>query len=173
MRYLAEMVLRALLLFALAMPTQVYAQCRLCAPTGSVVAPAPSRALTIDIETSLDFSRAAQKGGVSGNIAVDERSGTRLVSGGLIDLGGMSLKGSVRLTGEPLRHVRVSLPSSIRLTAPDGDVADVVDLRTDLSPDPALDGTGSLNFSFGGRLVVNGHATGDLRGRIPIVADYQ
>jgi hypothetical protein len=168
-----EMDRRAFLLFALALPTQAQAQCRLCAPTTTVEASPTSRALTIDIETSLDFSRAAQKGNAAGNIALDERSGARSVSGGLIDLGGMSLKGTVRLSGEPLRHVRVSLPSSIRLTSPDGDAADVVDLRTDLSPDPALDASGALKFSFGGRLVVNGHASGDLRGRIPIVADYQ
>ncbi|MDB5715123.1 MAG: hypothetical protein JWO15_2520 [Sphingomonadales bacterium] len=164
---------RAFLLFVIALPTQAEAQCRLCAPSTAVEGAPPTRALTIDIETSLDFSRAAQKGTASGNIAVDEKSGARLVSGGLVDLGGMALKGNVRLTGEPFRHVRVSLPSTIRLDAPDGGGADVVDLRTDLSPDPALDANGSLNFSFGGRLVVTGRASGDLRGRIPIVADYQ
>jgi hypothetical protein len=164
---------RALLFLAAVLPVQAQAQCRLCAPSAASDAQQPSRALTIDIETSLDFSRAAQNGSGSGNIAIDERSGTRSVSGNLIALGGMSLKGSVHLTGEPFRHVRVSLPLSIRLTAPDGDGADVVDLRTDLPPDPALDATGSLAFSFGGRLVISGRASGDLRGRIPIVADYQ
>jgi hypothetical protein len=164
---------RTLLLFAILLSGQARAQCRLCAPA-TVGSPAPpSRALTIDIETSLDFSRAAQKGTGSGNIAVDERSGARSVTGSLIDLGGMSLKGSVRLSGEPFRHVRVSLPTSIRLIAPDGNSADVVDLLTDLSPDPALDANGALSFSFGGRLVVSSGVSGDLRGRIPIVADYQ
>jgi hypothetical protein len=164
---------RVLLALAALLPLQAEAQCRLCAPAPATDLPAPSRALTIDIQTSLDFSRAAQRGNGAGDISVDERSGARSVTGGLIDLGGMALKGSVRLTGEPFRHVRVSLPTSIRLSAPDGGGADVVELRTDLSPDPALDATGALDFSFGGRLVVTGHATGDLRGRIAIVADYQ
>lgn len=164
---------RALLLLVALLPVPARAQCRLCAPSAATVTNAPSRALTIEIETSLDFSRAAQKGSGAGDIAVDERSGARSVTGGLIDLGGMALKGIVRLNGEPFRHVRVSLPPSVRLSAPDGGTADVVDLRTDLSPDPALDASGSLSFSFGGKLVVTGHAAGDLRGRIPIVADYQ
>ncbi|CAN5131637.1 hypothetical protein BH09PSE3_BH09PSE3_21440 [soil metagenome] len=164
---------RAFLLLAVFVPTSASAQCRLCAPSTVEQTKTATRALTIDIETSLDFSRAAQRGNGAGDIAVDERSGSRSVSGGLVDLGGMALKGMVRLTGEPFRHVRVSLPSSVRLTAADGGAADVVDLRTDLSADPALDASGSLSFSFGGRLLVTGRATGDLRGRIPIVADYQ
>lgn len=163
---------RAFFLALIVMPASAHAQCQLCAPSTSTETAKPSRALTIQIETSLDFSRAAQTSGGSGTIAVDERSGARLVNG-LVDLGGMALKGSVQLTGEPFRHVRVSLPPSIRLSAPDGQGADVVDLKTDLSPDPTLDANGLLNFSFGGRLVVSGHTSGDLRGRIAIVADYQ
>jgi hypothetical protein len=163
---------RALLLSLVLMPAQAHAQCRLCAPSASTELSAPSRALTIEIETSLDFSRAAQTSAGAGSIAVDERSGARSVNG-LVDLGGMALKGSVQLAGEPFRHVRVTLPPNIRLNAPDGQGADVVDLKTDLSPDPALDGNGLLKFSFGGRLIVSGHASGDLRGRIAIVADYQ
>ncbi|AYJ86628.1 DUF4402 domain-containing protein [Sphingomonas paeninsulae] len=166
------MDLRALVFVVFLWPSQAVAQCRLCAPSTAAAASAPSRALTIEIETALDFSRAAQSGRGSGSIAVDEHSGARSVNG-LIDLGGMALKGTVVLTGEPFRHVRISLPASIRLSASEGDGADVVDLRTDLSPDPALDASGSLKFSFGGRLIVSSHSSGDLRGRISIAADYQ
>jgi hypothetical protein len=149
------------------------AQCRLCAPgVEGATATRPARPLTIDVETSLDLGRAAQGRG-GGSIAVDEVSGARSVSGGLVDLGGMSLKAQVRITGEPGRHVRVILPPSIRLSAPDGGSADVVELRSDLPPDPVLDGSGRLSFAFGGRLVVGNGASGDFRGRIAIVADYQ
>lgn len=164
---------RAFLFLCALLPTQLHAQCRLCASSQIIENRAPARALTIDITTSLDFSRAALRGNGAGDIAVDERSGVRSVSGGLVDLGGMALKGTVHLTGEPFRHVRVTLPSSIRLNAPDGGGADVVDLRTDLSPDPAPDASGALQFSFGGRLLVTDRASGELRGRIPIIADYQ
>ncbi len=152
--------------------TGAQAQCRLCPD-----APAPTaarertRPLSIEVETALDFSRAAGNG-QGGSIVVDERSGARRVAG-LVDLGGIAIKGSVRLTGEPFGHVQVSLPSSVVLTAPDGSTAEAVDLRADLSPDPALDANGALAFGFGGRLVVHGGASGDFRGRIAIVADYR
>lgn len=164
-------VLAAAILVCLAGPAA--AQCRLCAPAGETEAKAPSRALDIQVETALDFSRAAHGRGTGGSIAIDERSGARALSGGLVDLGGIALKGVVRLTGEPFARVRVSLPPSIGLTASGGGGAQVVDLRTDLPADPALDGTGRLDFAFGGRLVVSGGASGDFRGRIPIVAEYQ
>jgi Domain of unknown function (DUF4402) len=147
------------------------AQCRLCAPGSGTTKVDDARPLTIEVEAALDFSRAAGNG-TGGSIAIDERTGARRVAG-LSDLGGFAIKGSVRLTGEPFRHVRVSLPASVRLMAPDGSSAEAVDLRTDLPPDPALDASGELHFSFGGRLVVTGNAAGEFRGRIPIVADYQ
>jgi hypothetical protein len=159
------------LLILIAAPA--HAQCRLCAPSDA--APdlvAPARPLVIEIETALDLGRVAQGRG-GGSVALDERSGLRSVSGGLVDLGGLSLKGVVRISGEPGRHVRVNLPASIRLTSPDGGSADVVDLRSDLAPDPILDGAGQLSFAFGGKLVVGNGASGDFRGRIAIVADYR
>jgi len=166
------MTLRALLvLMPLIAATPLSAQCRLCGPQAGATRVQDARPLTIEIETALDFSRAAGAG-AGGSISIDERTGTRRVAG-LTDLGGLAIKGSVRLTGEPFRHVRVSLPSTIRLVSPEGSSAEAVDLRTDLSPDPMLDASGELRFTFGGRLVVSGSAAGDFRGRIPIVADYQ
>ncbi len=166
------MVPRALLVLPLLLlASPLGAQCRLCAPESPAAPVADSRALTIEVETALDFSRAAGTG-AGGSIAIDERTGTRRVAG-LADLGGMAIKGSVRLTGAPFARVRVSLPSTVRLLAPDGSSAEAVDLRTDLPADPVLDATGELRFSFGGRLVVSGRAAGEFRGRIPIVADYQ
>lgn len=149
------------------------AQCRLCAPGAeAAISAQPARPLTIEVETALDLGRAAQGRG-GGQIALDERSGARAVSGGLVDLGGMAFKAQVRISGEPGRHIRVILPSSIRLSSPDGGSADVVALRSDLPPDPVLDGTGHLSFAFAGTLVVASGASGDFRGRIAIVADYQ
>ncbi len=167
---------RPLALLALAFasgPESAEAECRLCAPAATPEARTHSRPLDIQVETALDFSRAAHGGETGGSIAVDERSGRRGVSGGLVDLGGIAVRGVVRLTGEPFARVRVSLPRSIMLLSTEGDSAEVIDLRTDLSGDPALDATGHLQFGFGGKMVVVPGAAGDFRGRIPIVADYQ
>ena len=159
-----------LMIVLVATPSMAPSQCRLCAaPTAPGVIAA--RPLNIEIETSLDLGRAADSGR-GGSIVLDERTGLRRVVG-LTDLGGVALTGRVRLTGEPFRHVRVSLPGSVRLLSPDGSGLDAVDLRTDLPPDPVLDANGRLGFAFGGRLVVKGRTSGDFRGRIPIVADYQ
>jgi hypothetical protein len=165
------MGLRVLLVLPLLLASPLAAQCRLCAPGSGITRAADARPLTIEVEAALDFSRAAGNGS-GGSIAIDERTGARRVAG-LADLGGIAIKGSVRLTGEPFRHVRVSLPSSVRLMAPDGSSAEATDLRTDLPPDAMLDATGELRFAFGGRLIVTGNAAGEFRGRIPIVADYQ
>ena len=157
------------------MPVAAWGQCQLCPPARDASsahgdAPSPPRTLGITIETALDFSRlGGTRGG--GSVAIDERSGSRLVNG-LVDLGGFTLKGSARVTGEPLRRVRVSMPASIGLTTPDGGSAEVVDLRTDLPPDPHLDAQGMLGFSFAGRLLVGGNVSGELRGRIPVTVDY-
>lgn len=148
-----------------------HGQCRLCSPSEATQTSESARPLNIDIEASLDLGRAAGNGR-GGTITVDERTGQRTVAG-LADLGGMAIKGTVRLTGQPFRHVRVSLPTSVRLVAPDGSSAEAIDLRTNLSPDPALDANGELRFHFGGRLVVSGGNSGEFRGRIPITADYQ
>ena len=69
---------------------------------------------------------------------VDPTSGRRRVTGGLVDLGGLGLSGTVRLTGEPGRGVRISLPHHVRLVAPDGATAEVSDIVTDLPAMPRL-----------------------------------
>jgi Domain of unknown function (DUF4402) len=146
------------------------AQCRLCVP-GDSAPVAAARPLNIEVETALDLGRAAavRQGG---SVAVDPRTGARRVEG-LTDLGGFALTGRVRITGEPFRRVRVSLPASVALRAPDGSTASATDIRTDLPSDPVLDATGQLSFGFGGRLVVADGASGEFRGRIPVVAEYQ
>ena len=153
----------------------VHAQCQLCAsPGGATTALPAQRALTIEIEVGLDFSRAAhlsQNGG--GNIAVDERTGARTVRGALADLGGMAFRGVVRLSGQPFARVGVTLPTKITLVASDGSTADVMNVRSDLPADPQLDANGQLRFGIGGRLIVSGGVAGDFRGRVPITAEYR
>ncbi|MFM9978389.1 MAG: DUF4402 domain-containing protein [Sphingomonadaceae bacterium] len=162
----------ALAALALLEASSAMAQCRLCAPAPVRPVEAPQRPLTIEIEAGLDFSRAAQTGRGGGTIRIDERSGVRTVVG-LDDLGGIGLKGTARLSGEPLARVGVVFPASIRLTAPDGSIAEITDLRTDLPPDPQLDPAGGLRFFFGGRLVVTSGQAGDFRGRIPVTVEYR
>jgi hypothetical protein len=162
-------------LIALLAPFAAFAQsapCLLCATTPEAAKEdKPRRPLQIDIETALDFSRVAQTGH-GGEVGVDAATGARRVAGGLADLGGMALRGTVMLRGEPYAPVLINLPNRVMLRSSTGGTAEVVDLRTDVSAMPVLNGNGELRFSFGGRLIVKGQISGTLRGSIPISADY-
>ena len=162
------------LLLISAIATPLRALCRLCAPSAVEGPSAPAIPLTIQIDAALDLGRAAQtRPGGAGGISIDAQTGARRVTGTLADLGGFSLKGMVVLTGQPFAAVVVTLPNRITLTSPDGSQADVVDIRTDLSPAATLNAQGKLFFGFGGKLIVTNGTAGDFRGRIPVTADYR
>lgn len=162
-------------LFALlAAPSIASAQCQLCAGNPGSGSKLPAKPLQLEIDAALDLGRAAHRGAnTSGTVMIDPKTGARQVTGGLADLGGMSLKGTVRLTGDPFAPVTVSLPNRITLNAPDGSQADIVNIQTDLSPNATLNAQGNLTFAFGGRLIVTAGVAGDFRGRIPISAEYR
>jgi hypothetical protein len=126
----------------------------------------------IEIETGLDFSRMVQIG-PEGEAGLDAQTGTRKLSGGLAELGGIVLRGTATVTGEPLAQVRIEMPDRIDMRASNGAVAEITDIETTLSPAPMLGIDGKLTFSFGGKMKVKGRATGNFRGNIRITADYQ
>jgi len=143
--------------------------CRLCYsdPGG-----APGeRPLALEIWTDLNFSKLALTGTQGGAAAVDA-SGAKSTQGQMIDLGGMAVTGRGRISGMPLREVRIDLPGAVPMSTPDGSHAELVDFTTDLPPHPRLDASGVLEFSFGARLLVHGGQGGNFRGRIPISVDY-
>lgn len=167
-----------LLGYAAVQPQAALAQCRLCDASSSAQSPKSGdsraeRPLRIEITANLDFSRLALLSRAGGEVHLDPQSRGRQISGGITDLGGLSLHGEGRLTGEPGRVVRVQLPERIIMSAPGGDTAELVKLDTDLPAQARLDGDGRLTFTFGGRLRVNGNASGQFRGRIAITADYE
>ena len=90
----------------------------------------------------------------------------------MIDLGGQSFQGRARVTGEPLRPVRIELPQRVQLRSPDGAEAELTDFVTDLPPVAMLDENGTLEFAFGARLSSQGARSGNFRGRIAIRVDY-
>jgi hypothetical protein len=128
--------------------------------------------LRIEIVSDLEFSRMALTGSEAGKAQIDPQTGSRRIEGGLVGLGGFTFKGRARITGEPLRAVRIDLPPVIAMTTIGGGRAELTDLVTDLPAFPVLDSSGRLEFSFGGELTVSGAAGGQFRGRIPINVDY-
>lgn len=130
------------------------------------------RPLSIDITGGLEFSRLAMAGTGGGSAAIDPQTGEKRTAGAMVDLGGVSVQGHARITGTPMRAVRVDLPSRVTLTTAAGGRAELTDFTTSLSAYPVLDASGTLEFTFGARLVVSGPVGGNFRGRIPITVDY-
>lgn len=187
------MVGKTLILAAIALvaawPSTVLAQalptCVLCKPetandrSADATAKAqdkdkPGRALRIQIESNLEFGvAAADASGGPGSIAIDPRAELRVVSGALTDLGGIAFSGVARLSGQPFARVSIRLPDVETLHATRGESVQVTDFVSDQPERTTLDANGDLLVRFAGRLAVTHGQTGDFRGRIMIMADYE
>jgi hypothetical protein len=143
--------------------------CEICAMTALA---RPERPLEIQIESGLQFSRLGLRGKADGGALIDPQTGEKRVDAGMIDLGGLSYQGRARVTGEPLRPVRIELPQRVQLRSPDGAEAELSGFVTDLPPVAMLDENGMLEFAFGARLSSQGARSGNFRGRIAIRVDY-
>lgn len=162
-----RLALAALLLSA---PAAAQEGCRLCY---SDAATKPGeRPLAIEIWTDLNFAKLALTGRSGGSAEVGAAGGGKQTSGELVDLGGVPITGRGRITGVPLREVRIDLPGQVDMTTPEGGRARLTGFTTDLPPRPTLNANGELEFSFGARLVIEGARGGKYRGRIPISVDY-
>lgn len=157
----------ALLLCA---PAAAQDSCRLC--YGDSGAKPGERPLTIEIWTDLNFSKLALTGRQGGSAEMSATDGAKRTTGELVDLGGLAVTGHGRITGVPLREVRLDLPDTVEMTTPDGGQARLAQFTTDLPPHPQLGANGELEFSFGARLIIAGGRGGNYRGRIPISVDY-
>lgn len=152
-------------------PAQAQESCRLCYGDGS--AAAGERPLTIEIWTDLNFSKLALTGRAGGTAELSATGGgEKRTTGQLVDLGGISVTGHGKITGVPLREVRLDLPDTVEMTTADGGEAKLAQFTTDLPPHPVLNANGELEFSFGARLILSGGRGGNYRGRIPITVEY-
>ena len=167
------MIRGALLLAALALASSAHAagDAPVCADCFSLPTSSQARPLRIEIESGLQFSRLALRGQADGEAEIDPQTGAKRVSN-LIDLGGLSWQGRARITGEPLRPVRIELPPRVVLESPDGSEAVLSDFVTNLPAAAMLDQSGTLEFAFGARLSTHGAMGGNFRGRIRIEVEY-
>lgn len=131
-----------------------------------------SRPLSIEIESGLQFGRMALRGREDGGALIDPQTGESRLDSNMVDLGGATYQGRARITGDPLRPVRIELPESVVLRSSDGAEARLSAFVTDLPPVAMLDANGVLEFSFGARVTSQGARGGNFRGRIRIRVDY-
>jgi Domain of unknown function (DUF4402) len=151
-------------------PAAAQDSCRLC--YGDSAAKPGERPLTIEIWTDLNFSKLALTGRQGGSAELSATGGEKRTTGELVDLGGIPVTGHGKITGVPLREVRLELPDTVEMSTPDGGQARLAQFTTDLPPHPQLNANGELEFSFGARLIISGGRAGNFRGRIPISVDY-
>ena len=157
-------------LLLLGAPAAAQDSCRLCYGDGAT---APGeRPLTIEIWADLNFSKLALTGRSGGSAEMSATDGAKHTTGEVVDLGGIAVTGHGRITGVPLREVRLDLPDTVDMSTPDGGQAKLAQFTTDLAPHPQLNANGELEFSFGERLIISGSHGGNYRGRIPISVDY-
>jgi len=148
------------------------AQCRLCdTPTTSRDEGARGGAVSLEIETSLDFDRLVLLGAGDGTATLLP-NGERSVSGVVSDLSGRAMVGSAVVHGEAGRAVRIDLPARIELYSLSGSRITIEDIASDLPGAARLDSAGKLGFRFGGRLRISGDAEGEYRGDVPITVEY-
>ncbi len=128
--------------------------------------------LAISIDAGIRFSLLALRGPVDGDALIDPVSGETRPGPNMINLGGLSFQGKAVITGQPLRPIRVELPTQVVLHSPDGSQARLTEFTTDLPGVALLDADGRLEFSFGAKLDSHNATGGKFRGRIPIRVDY-
>ena len=157
-------------LLLLCTPAGAQESCRLC--YGDAAAAPGERPLTIEIWTDLNFSKLAVTGRTGGSAELSAATGEKRTTGELVDLGGIAVTGHGKITGVPLRAVRIDLPDQVEMTTADGGSARLAQFTTDLPAHPVLNANGELEFSFGAKLIVSGGHGGNYRGRIPISVDY-
>lgn len=156
--------------FAAAAPA--VAQCQLCAAPAAAKKP-PATAIAIEIQAGIDFSRLGLIApNRAGSATIDPVTGQRTVTG-LLDLSGLPFQGSVTIRGEPNEHVEVTMPAQVTLSNSGGGSLRLTAITTNLRNNPKLARDGTLSFTFGGRLEVDGSTDGDFRGAIPITVDYR
>ena len=151
------------------------AQCLLCETnvTAAAALPAPNT-LSVQIDSAIDFSRVALVTANQGGTAtVDATTGTRTLTGSLVDLSGMPVQGTVTIRGVPNQSLAVVMPSSVTLSTTGGGTIQLASITTTLKPNPRTDRNGLLQFSFGGRVTIDGRSFGTFRGSIPITVDYR
>jgi hypothetical protein len=147
-------------------------QCRLCdTPAGGADQRSDEGPVTLEIATSLDFDRLILLGSGEGSATLLP-DGTRSVSGAIGDIGGRAMVGSVIIHGEAGRAVRIELPHRIELFSLSGGRILIEDIISDAQGSARLNGSGTLEFRFGGRLRVSGDADGEYRGDVPITVEY-
>ena len=174
MSHLRVALLSLIALFAGVLLTAVPAigQCRLCdTPTTTPDAESDSIPIRLDVQARLDFDQLILRDASNGTARLSP-DGSSSSSGSIETMSGRAMVGSVIVTGEPGRLLRIGFPGAIELTSLSGSAIRLTNLTSDLPSAARLDSAGRLTFHFGGEITLSGNVDGTYRGDIPITVDY-
>ena len=150
----ALLSLIALLAGGLVMAVPASAQCRLCeTPTTTPDAESDSVPIRLDIQARLDFDQLILRDASNGTARLSP-DGSSSSSGSIETMSGRAMVGSVVVTGEPGRLVRIGFPGAIELTSMSGSAIRLTNLTSDLPTAARLDSAGRLTFRFGGEIAI-------------------
>lgn len=129
--------------------------------------------ITITVVQNLEFGTLAGDGNSAGTATVNPVTGTKTVTGGVYDFGGISNAAMFNVTGNALSPYSITLPASITLTSG----ANTMTLNGFTSNPPlagVFDVNGNATITVGATLqVAAGQAAGTYSGIFPITVDYQ
>ena len=105
-------------------------------PCGGGGAGGGPKPLSVILLQDLDYALVGSTN-VSGTVTIDSVTGTKSVSGGVLDFGGIHSRAYFEIHGEKNRSFTITLPASLTITAPGGATTTI----TGFESTPAFTGT--------------------------------
>lgn len=135
---------------------------------------AQGRALTASLVQGLDFGSVGNNPSIPGTAVVDAVAGTKTVTGGATDLGGIHAPAVFDIRGERQRAFTITLPAQITIAGPGGSSTTINNFTSSPALVGVLDNSGKATVTVGATLQVSGGlATGAYTNFFDITVTYQ
>lgn len=139
-----------------------------CGPGGG------GQPLAATLVQSLDFGNVGNSPSLPGAATVDPATGTKVVTGGATDMGGVHAPAIFDIRGERLRAFTITLPAQITIAGPGGSTTTIDNFTSSPVLAGVLDSTGKATVSVGATLHVSGPlANGAYTNLFDITVTYQ
>jgi hypothetical protein len=133
---------------------------------------AKGRPLKVVLVQNLEFGIVGAST-ISGTVTI-QPSGAKIVSAGLLDLGGVSVPAIFEVQGEKNRNFLITLPTSASITLPGGPTVTLTDFQANPSISGTLDQQGKATVVVGATMNVEPHHwEGDYTGPFDLIVTYQ
>ncbi|MDB5456508.1 MAG: hypothetical protein JWP92_2093 [Caulobacter sp.] len=129
--------------------------------------------IVLTLGTGLAFGSVVRPGSGSGSVTINETSGARVVSGGVVGLTSTTSRAAYTVAGEGGETFSITVPSSFNLTGPSTIAVSLVSTATSGTISGSLGSAGSASFGVGGSLpVASSTPTGAYSGTFDVTVAY-